>query len=162
MTFSRVDNQAIAGVFQEIATLLALKGENPFKIRAYERGAEAILGLDEQLATVVAEGRLRGIEGIGDALAEKIETLLRGGRVRVYDELKAEIPPGLVDLLKVPGIGPGRARALHGALGIDSVAALDAACRDGRVAAVKGFGPRTAQGILRSIERMAQRGPGAV
>jgi DNA polymerase (family X) len=153
-----VDNESVARVLQEIATLLSLKGENPFKIRAYERGAEAVLSLDEPLATVIAQGRLRGIEGIGEALAEKIETLVQGGRVRLYDELKAEIPPGLVDLLRIPGVGPGRARALHQALGVDSVVALESACRDGRVAAVKGFGARTAQSLLRSIERMSGRG----
>jgi DNA polymerase (family X) len=155
---SPVENDEVARVLQEIATLLSLKGENPFKIRAYERGAEVILGLDEDLATVIAKGRLRSIEGIGEALAEKIETLVKGGRVRLYDELKAEIPRGLVDLLRIPGVGPGRARALHEALGVDSIVALEAACRDGRVAAVKGFGARTAQGLLRSIERMTGGG----
>lgn len=153
-----MDKESIARVLQEIALLLALKGENPFKIRAYERGAEALLSLDEDLATIIAGGRLRDIEGIGQALAEKIETLRAGGRVRLYDELKAEIPPGLLDLLRIPGLGPARARALHRALGVDSVTALEAACQDGRVAAAKGFGAKTAQNLLRAIERSRGQG----
>ncbi len=152
-----MDKDTIAGVLQEIALLLALKGENPFKIRAYERGAEVLLSLDEDLAKIIAEGRLRSLEGIGEALAEKIEALSAGGRVRLYDELKAEVPPGLLDLLRVPGLGPARARALHQALGVDSITALEAACQDGRVAATKGFGAKTAANLLRAIARV--RGP---
>ena len=148
-----MDKEAIADILGEIALLLSLKGENPFKIRAYERGAEALRALDEDLGAVIAAGGLREIEGIGEALAEKIQTLFSGGRVRLYDELKAEIPAGLVDLLRVPGLGPARVRALHEALGIDSIAALQAACLDGRVAAVKGFGAKIAQSLLRAIER---------
>lgn len=149
-----MDKEAIAAVLREIALLLALKGENPYKIRAYERGAEALLALEEDLAVVMAEGRLRAIEGIGEALAEKIETLRAGGRVRLYDELKSEIPPGLRDMLRVPGLGPARARALHQALGVDSITALEAACRDGRVSATRGFGAKTAANLLRAIERL--------
>ncbi len=148
-----MDKQAIAALLQEIGLMLALKGENPFKIRAYERGAEALLALDEDLATVIRQGRLRAIEGIGEALAEKIQTLQSGGRVRLYDELKATIPAGLMDMLRIPGLGPARVRALHQALGVDSITALQAACRDGRVAAAKGFGARTAANLLRAIER---------
>lgn len=148
-----MDKDAIASVLQEIGLMLALKGENPFKIRAYERGAEALLSLDEDLATVIGEGRLRAIPGIGEALADKIHALHSGARVRLYDELKAEIPPGLMDMLRVPGLGPARVRALYQGLGIDSITALEAACRDGRVAAAKGFGSRTAANLLRAIER---------
>jgi len=153
-----VDKEAIASVFQEIAVLLSLKGENPFKIRAYERGAESLLSMDEDLGAVIGEGRLRTIDGIGEALAEKIEALHAGAKVRLYEELKAEVPPGLVEMLRVPGLGPGRTRALHQALGIDSIPALEAACRDGRVAAVKGFGPKTALNLLRAIERAREAG----
>ncbi len=149
-----MDNEAIARVLEEIALMLSLKGDNPFKIRAYERGAEALRGLDEDLSAVIAGGRLREIEGIGEALAEKIEALHAGKPVRLYEQLKSEIPPGLVDMLRVPGLGPARARTLYQALGIDSITALDAACRDGRVAATKGFGAKTAQNLLRAIERV--------
>jgi DNA polymerase (family 10) len=155
-----VDTEAIARVLGEIALMLSLKGDNPFKIRAYERGAEALRGLDEDLSAVIAAGRLRDVEGIGEALAGKIEALHWGQPVELYEQLKAETPPGLMDMLRVPGLGPARARALHRALGIDSITALDAACRDGRVAATKGFGARTAQNLLRAIERI-QGGRGA-
>ena len=101
-----MDKDAVAAVLVEIGTLLELKGENPFKTRAYHNAARTIEGLTEPLATIVTEGRLEGIKGIGDALREKITLLVTTGRLPYYEELKASLPPGLVVLLQLQSIGP--------------------------------------------------------
>jgi DNA polymerase (family 10) len=146
-----MNSQQIADVFQEIALLMALKGENPFKIRAYERGAEVVLSLEDELDGLIAGGELRDQDGIGEALAGKIETLHAGGRVDLLEQLRREIPSGLVEMLRVPGLGPGRIRTLNKELGVESVDALEEACRDGRVATLKGFGEKSSDRMLRGI-----------
>lgn len=146
-----MNSQEIAEALQEIALLMALKGENPFKIRAYERGAEVVLSLEDELDSLVADGQLREQEGIGEALAAKIQTLHKGGTVDLLQKLKEEIPHGLVEMLRVPGLGPGRIRTLNKVLGVESVDALEEACRDGRVATLKGFGKKSSERMIRGI-----------
>ena len=146
-----MNSQEIAETLQEIALLMALKGENPFKIRAYERGAEVVLSLEDELDDLIAEGQLREQEGIGEALATKIETLHGDGTVDLLQRLREEISPGLVEMLRVLGLGPGRIRTLSKELGVDSVDALEEACRDGRVAALKGFGKKSSERMIRGI-----------
>ena len=146
-----MDKDAVAAVLIEIGTLLELKGENPFKTRAYHNAARTIEALTEPLATIVAEGRLEGIKGIGDALREKITLLVTTGRLPYYDELKASLPPGLLELLQLQSIGPKKVKKMYDELGVDSVASLEAACRAGRVAALDGFGEKSQSKILEAI-----------
>lgn len=142
----------IADVLAEIGTLMELKGENPFKVRAYSAGARAIEALEkDEFETLVAEGRINTIKGIGEALAAKITELHSTGRLEFLDKLKASIAPGLVEMLRIPGLGPKKIAALGRELGITSIPELDKACRDGRVAALDGFGEKTQEKFLDGI-----------
>ena len=143
----------IADVLGEIGTLLELRGENPFKVRAYQTGARALEAIeDAELARLIAAEELGTIKGFGEALVQKITELHTTGRLEFYEKLKASIEPGLVEMLQIPGLGPKKIRALHDKLGIASIAALTEACTDGRVAALDGFGEKTQEKILAGIK----------
>ena len=142
----------IADVLTEIGTLLELKGENPFKIRAYQSGARALEAIEEEeLAALIGEKRLESVKGIGEALAQKITELFATGRLVFFEKLRASIEPGLIEMLEVPGLGPKKIRALHDKLGLVSIKDLATACTDGRVAALAGFGEKSQQKILEGI-----------
>jgi DNA polymerase (family 10) len=143
----------IADVLNEIGTLLELKGENPFKVRAYQSGARVLEGIEEdRLAELIREKKLESVKGLGEALAQKIGELYTTGRLKFYEDLKASIEPGLIEMLQIPSLGAKKVRALHEKLGIDSVAALAAACVDGRVAELAGFGEKSQEKILTGIK----------
>ena len=146
-------NADIAAAFDHVADLLEYQGANVFRVRAYRTAARTINGMVESLAAVRADaGRsLTDLEGIGDDLAGKIATLLDTGRLPLLDELAREVPAVVFELMRVPGLGPKKVKALVDALGIDSLDALEQACRDGRVADVKGFGAKTQATILDNI-----------
>ena len=148
-----MDKDRVAEILLEIGTLLELKGENPFKTRAYANAARTIESLGEPLAKVVAENRLGEIKGIGEALEKKITELVETGKLAYYDELKASIPSGLIEMLEIPGLGPKKIQALNQKLGIVSVAKLEAACKSGKVAGLDGFGEKTQANILEGIGR---------
>lgn len=148
-----MDKEQVAAILVEIGTLLELKGENPFKTRAYLNAARAIESLTEPLDRVVAEGRLGQIKGIGESIAQKITELVTTGKLAYYDELKASIPPGLVAMLDIPGLGAKRILTLHQKLGIDSIEKLEAACNQGKVAELPGFGEKLQTNILEGIQR---------
>ena len=148
-----MDKDKVAEILVEIGVLLELKGENPFKTRAYANGARTIEGLSEPLATLVAEKRLGEIKGIGEALEQKITELVETGKLKYYDELKASIPPGLIEMLEISGLGPKKIQAMNKQLGIDSIEKLEAACQAGKVAELDGFGEKTQANILEGIER---------
>ena len=137
----------------EIGVLLELKGENPFKTRAYGNAARTIEGLEEPLAKIVAEKRLGEVKGIGEALEQKITELVETGKLKYYEELKASIPPGLIEMLEIPGLGPKKIQALNKKLGVDSLEKLETACKAGKVAALDGFGEKTQTNILEGMER---------
>ncbi len=142
----------IADVLTEIATLLELKGENPFKTRAYLAGARVLESMEqEELDTLVREERLKTVKGLGDALAQKVSELHTTGRLEFFEKLKASIEPGLVAMLDVPGLGPKKIKAIHEQLGVTTIEALAAACTDGRVAALAGFGAKSQEKILAGI-----------
>jgi DNA polymerase (family 10) len=142
----------IADVLTEIGTLLELKGENPFKTRAYLAGARVLESIEEsELEALVRDERLKSVKGIGDALAQKIAELHTTGRLEFFEKLKASIEPGLVAMLEVPGLGPKKIKALHDQLGITTLESLAAACTDGRVAALAGFGEKSQEKILAGI-----------
>jgi len=148
-----MDKDRVAEVLLEIGTLLELQGENPFKTRAYQNAARTLENLSEPLANLVAEKRLGKIKGIGAALEQKITELVETGKLAYYDRLKASIPPGLIGLLEISGLGPKKIRALNQKLGVDSVEKLEAACRKGEVAQLDGFGEKTQANLLEGIER---------
>jgi DNA polymerase (family X) len=148
------DKFEVARVLREIGALLELEGENPFKLRAYENGARAVEALAEDPAALAAEGRLTEVPGIGEALAKKITDVLARGSTDLLDRLRAKHPPGILELLRVPELGPKKIAALHAALGVASVAELEAACLAGRVRGVKGFGEKTEGKILEGIRRL--------
>ncbi len=148
----------IAAVLDELGVLLELQGENPFKVRAYHAGARALEALEEDLGTVVAEDRLQNLKGIGEALAKKIAELHATGRLEFHEKLRAAIAPGLVEMLEIPGLGAKKIRWLHARLGIRTIEELARACREGRVAALEGFGEKTQVNILAGIDRRAAYG----
>src|SRR5207248_1625044 len=120
-----MDRDRVVEILNEIGTLLELKGENPFKTRAYANAARTIESLAEPLAKLVAEKRLGEIKGIGEALEQKITELVETGKLKYYNDLKASIPPGLVAMLDIPGLGPKKIQAMQKALGVDSVEKLE-------------------------------------
>jgi DNA polymerase (family 10) len=147
-----MNKKDIGGVLEEIAVLMELKGENPFKVRAYQTGARVIEALEEsEFSRLVAEDGLQTVKGIGEALAQKITELHATGRLDFFDRLKASVEPGLVEMLQIPGLGPKKIKALHDRLGIADIAALAAACADGRVAALDGFGEKSQEKIISGI-----------
>jgi DNA polymerase (family X) len=148
-----MDKDQVAEVLVNIGTLLELKGENPFKTRAYQNAARTIEALSEPLDKVVAEARLGELKGIGEALQQKITELVTTGRLKYYEDLKASIPAGLVAMLDIPGLGPKKIKALHDELGLDTVEQLEQACKVGKIAALKGFGEKTQINILEGISR---------
>src|SRR5215831_238176 len=148
-----MDKDQVAAILNDIAVLLELKGENPFKSRAYVNAARALENLPEPLEKLIAENRLGEVKGIGEALQKKITELVETGKLGYYEELKASTPPGLVAMLDIPGIGPKKIKAVHDELGVETVEQLEAACRDGRVAKLKGFGEKTAANICEGIAR---------
>ncbi len=148
---TKMDKEQVAGLLGEIGTLLELKGENPFKVRAYHNAARTLEGLNEPLETLIAEERLGQVKGIGEALQEKITELVRTGRLPYYEELKASVPPGLVAMLAIPGLGPKKVKAMNDKLGLETVEQLEAACREGKLAQLDGFGEKTQAKILEGI-----------
>jgi len=146
-------NSAIAKVFYDIADLLELKGEIPFKVRAYQKAARAIELLPVEIEQMLKEERdLKDIPGVGEAIARKITELVTTGKLHYYDELRAEFPEGISTLVEIPGVGPKTAHRLATELGIRTVEELEAAILDGRVAALPRLGEKTAQNILHQIE----------
>ncbi len=148
-----MDKDQIAAILTNIATLLELKGENPFKARAYTNAARALEGLAEPLDKVIAEERLGEVKGIGESIQKKILELVSTGKLAYYEELRAATPPGLVAMLEIPGMGPKKIKALHDELGIETIEQLEAACLQGKVAKLKGFGEKTQQNICQGINR---------
>lgn len=149
----RLGPREVAGVLQEIAALLQLTDANTFKVRAYENAARSVAGL-EDLHQLLDEDRLQEVPGIGESIAEKIATLVRTGRMPYHEELRAQLPAGLLEMMRIPGLGPKKAKALYDGLGIESIEALEAACRGDELADLKGFGAKTAQNILLGIEQL--------
>jgi DNA polymerase (family 10) len=142
----------IAAVLTEIGTLLELKGENPFKTRAYQSGARVVESLSEdELKARVEAGTLQEVKGIGEALGQKITELHTTGRLEFFEKLKESVPAGLVEILSIPGMGPKKVRALQEKLGVDTIAKLRTACEANRVAALDGFGDKTQEKILAGI-----------
>lgn len=129
-----MDKDQVAAILEEIGTLLELKGENPFRCNAYVKAARAIGQLDKNLDEVIAAGELDQIPGIGDTLRDKITALATTGHLPFYEDLKKNTPPGLLLMLRLPGIGPKKVKALYDRLGIDDLDKLKSGCEKGDVA----------------------------
>jgi DNA polymerase (family X) len=153
---SRMDKAEVAAILDEIATLLELQGENPFRARAYATASRAIAQLERNLADVVAAGELDQIAGIGETLRDKINTLVTTGALPFYDDLRAKTPPGLLAMLRLPGLGPKRIKLLYDDLGIDDLDKLKAAAESGKIAKLKGFGAKTQTNLLQGLAFLSE------
>ena len=151
------DKWTVARVLDEIAQYVALSDPNRFKSRAFERAARAVESLEEDLAALVANGALLSTSGIGKAVGAIIKELVETGRSRYLDELRKQYPPGIFDLLRVPGFGLTKIGLVHEKLGIGSLDELEAAAREGRLAKLRGFGPKTQTKIIEGIEKARRR-----
>ncbi len=146
-----MDKNEISRIFEEIADLLELKGENPFRVRAYRKAARALLNMDQDLRTAVKKGTLTELEGIGEDLAEKIALLAMKGKLPLYQKLKKSTPSGLIDMMNVHGLGAKKVKILYDKLHIQSIAALKKACLSGSIAQLRGFGVKTEKNILDAL-----------
>ncbi|MGD0483680.1 MAG: helix-hairpin-helix domain-containing protein, partial [Gemmatimonadales bacterium] len=147
-----MDRHAIAHALEEIAGLLDLKGENTFKVRAFQNAARTVETYAGDLEADVTSGEFAGVKGIGPATLEVVRECLASGRSSALESLRAELPAGLSEMLRISGMGSAKVRTVHDQLGIISLDALDAAARDGRLAELKGFGAKTAAKILKGVE----------
>jgi len=152
-----MNNREIARVFEDIADLLELKGENVFKIRAYQKAVRSIEHLPVEAEQLAREDRLKEIPGVGEAINKKITELVSTGHLKYYEDLKAEFPEGLINLLDIPGVGPKTARLLSSELRISSVEELEAAIVGGQVAHLYRMGDKTAENILHQIQAMRRK-----
>ena len=153
----------LAEVLEEIALLLELKGENPFKIRAYRQGADTVRSFEGEIVELAEKNELTGIKGIGEALRDKLHELASTGHLKFHENLRAEFPPGLFELFDVQGLGPKKVKALYDVLGISSIPDLKAACESGKIAGLPGFGAKTQTKLLEAISlRAAEQRSSAV
>jgi DNA polymerase (family 10) len=145
-------NLEIAQVFRDIAKILEIKGDNPFRIRAYERAAQNIEGLTEDIEDFAKENRLLEIPGIGKDLGEKIKEFINTGKLKAYEDLKKTIPEGLLDLLKIPSVGPKTAKLLYEKLKIKNISDLETAIKKKKLEGIFGIKEKTIENILKGIE----------
>lgn len=150
-------NREVAEFFEQIADLLEIKNDNPFKIRAYLKAAQNIRSLTEDIETVAKEGRLEDIPGIGKDLASKIIEIINTGRLKHYEELKKKVPRGILDLIAIPGVGPKTARLLYAKLKVKSVDGLEKLARAHKISGLPGLKDKTEENILRGIELVKKR-----
>src|SRR5438046_3476186 len=146
-----MDKGAIAEVLEKIATLLELKGENPFKIRAYTNAARSLETWGGNISDLTNEETLEKIPGIGKAIAAKIKELVETGSLHYFEELRSEFPAEILELFSLPGLGAKKIKALYEQLAVSSIAGLQAACESGRVAELSGFGKMTQEKLCRAI-----------
>src|SRR5437667_7533234 len=147
-----VKNEEIAARFSEIADMLDILGEDTFRVLSYQRAARQLESLTENVEDLVKSGRVDQIPGIGPALAEKITEYVTTGRIAYHEELRAKFPPGVLDLLRVRGLGPKKVKVLWQQLGITDLDTLKSAAEKHLLSRVKGFGEKTEENLLRAID----------
>jgi DNA polymerase (family 10) len=152
-----MDNRQLSEVFTLIANLSEIKGENIYKTLAYRKAAESLQGLGGDINQYWKEGRLEDIPGVGKAISEKIDELLSTGKLEFLEKLKKEVPPGLADLMQVPGLGPKKVALIWKELGITTMPDLEKAARAGKLNGLPGMGKKTEEQILAGIESLAHR-----
>lgn len=145
-------NQEIANIFRQIAQILEIKGENRFKIRAYERAAQNLESIPEDIEIFIRENRVRSIPGVGEDLEEKIKEIVKEGKLQFLEDLKKDIPKGLLEILNVPGIGPKTAKLLYDELKVRDIVMLQRMAQAGRIRKLPGMKEKTEENILRGIE----------
>ncbi|MDH4265881.1 MAG: DNA polymerase/3'-5' exonuclease PolX [Deltaproteobacteria bacterium] len=149
-----MENKGIADIFTAIADILDIEGENPFRVRSYRNAARTIEDLSQSLESMIKTGmNLEEIPGIGKSIREKIEEIISTGKCHFLEELRAQVPAGLTELLKLEGLGPKKVKALQDQLGVDSVDRLEKAAQAGRLRNLAGMGSRTEEKVLKSIEK---------
>jgi len=151
-------NREVVKLLQEIGQLLELKGENPFKVRSYEKAAQNIASLTEPIEKFVSNDKLETIPGVGEGIAKKIKEYLETGKLEYFDDLKKDFPEGLLEILSVPGIGPKTAKTLYGELKIRSLAQLEEAAKEHRLRELYHLGEKTEENILRGIQLLRKGG----
>lgn len=157
LAMSEMTNAQLAATFRQIADLLEIKGEVIYKILAYRKAAESLEGLGQSIHTVWQEGRLTQVDGVGKAIAEKIDELLTTGKLGFLDRLSAEVPPGLVEILMVPDLGPKKAAMFWKQLGITNLVELETAARAGKLRSLPGMGEKSESRIIAGIESLSRR-----
>ncbi|HNS39209.1 MAG TPA: helix-hairpin-helix domain-containing protein, partial [Promineifilum sp.] len=155
-------NRDVVDTFNQIADMLAIRGDQIHRILAYRRAAESIETLGRDINTVYAEGKLTEIPGIGDTLAAKIEEMLTTGKLEFYEKLAKDVPPSLVDMMRVEGLGPKRVKQIHDLLGISTMAELIAAAREGKLRELPGMGVKSEAKLLSAIEALSVHGDSRV
>jgi len=143
--------KSIPQILEEIGTLLEIKGENPFKSRAYYNAAKTLSGIDN-LDEIITKRKLKEIKGIGEAIAGKVEEYATTGTMAYFEELIHDIPESLLELVQIPNLGPKKIKVLYDDLGITNVGELEYACRENRLIGLPGFGKKTQEKILHGIE----------
>lgn len=152
-----MENSRIAGMLDEVGTLIELSEDNAFRARAYHNAARVVENQTEDVAALQASGKLANVAGLGKEMRAHISEILATGRLTLLDELIAAIEPGLIAMLRIPGLGPKRIRLLHQALGVKTLDELAEACRTNRVAAISGFGAKSQANILNGIEFLSSQ-----
>ncbi len=153
-------NREIMEMFAKVADMLSIRGDNIHRVLAYRRAAEAVQDLGRDINQIYAQGTLMDIPGIGKTLAEKITEMLTTGKLEFYDRLSQEIPPSLVEMLRVDGLGPKRVKQIYETLGITTLDELTAVAQDGRLQELPGLGAKSEAKLLRGIEALAKHGDG--
>nr|MBA3258106.1 histidinol-phosphatase [Gemmatimonadales bacterium] len=151
-----MDRKAVADVLEQIASFLELRGENPFRIRAFRTAARAVATFPGDLRQGIEDGSLASTKGVGPATLQIVGELVGTGRASMLEELREQIPPGLVEMLAIGGLGVAKIRQIHDVLGIDSLPELEAAAHDGRLAKLPRFGQKTSENILKGIAFLRQ------
>jgi DNA polymerase (family X) len=147
-----VDKAMAASVLDDTGDLMELQGGNPFEARAYHNAARTIGALDDDLDELVASGRIASVPGLGKTLLQRVRELVTTGQMAFHQELLAKTPPGLREMLRIPGLGPKRIRQIHETLGIDTLEGLRAAATEGRIASLPGFGAKSQENILKGLD----------
>lgn len=151
-----MDKKRVAEILDEMGTLFELRGENPFKCRAFHNASRIVAALTDDLNELIRSGNIRNVKGIGEHLAEIITDLASKGKSKEYDQLKASLPAGLLEMVRIQGLGPKRIKLLYEKLKIKSVADLKEAAEKHKLAKIEGFGEKTEENILKGIEQLAK------
>jgi DNA polymerase (family 10) len=151
-----MDRKAVAAAIEEIAAYLELTGENPFRIRAFKGAAKTVQGFPSDLQSAISDGSLANTKGIGPAILQVVTELVSTGRAEMMEQLRKDVPTGLVEMLSISGLGVAKIRQIHQTLDIDSLPELEEAARDGRLAKLPRFGARTAENVLKGIQFLRQ------